>query len=180
MATDVETIQITESPIIINYSSEIEICSEGGIMIHAHPRNGLGFYSYEWSDGSLDNPLMFAESGSYNVLVSDANECYTLSENIQIDSSLECIEMTNTFSPNNDGINDFWNLNFPDYDNLKLIILNKWGNKIIEHSGSNSYQWDGKNSEGGDLPSGTYYYIIELSDFGQEPINQTGPITLIR
>ena len=92
MCTDVETIQITESPIIINYSSEIEICSEGGIMIHAHPRNGLGFYSYEWSDGSLDNPLMFAESGSYNVLVSDANECYTLSENIQIDSSLECIE----------------------------------------------------------------------------------------
>ena len=180
VATDVETIQITESPIIINYSSEIEICSEGGIMIHAHPRNGLGFYSYEWSDGSLDNPLMFAESGSYNVLVSDANECYTLSENIQIDSSLECIEMTNTFSPNNDGINDFWNLNFPDYDNLKLIILNKWGNKIIEHSGSNSYQWDGKNSEGGDLPSGTYYYIIELSDSGQEPINQTGPITLIR
>ena len=57
--------------------------------------------------------LLCLQNLSYNVLVSDANECYTLSENIQIDSSLECIEMTNTFSPNNDGINDFWNLNFP-------------------------------------------------------------------
>ena len=88
--------------------------------------------------------------------------------------------MTNTFSPNNDGINDFWNLNFQNYDNLKLIILNKWGNKIVDYSGNNSYQWDGKNIDGGDLPSGTYYYIIELSVNGQQPIDQTGPITLIR
>lgn len=180
VATDVETIQINVSPITVDYSTEIEICSEGGIMIHAHPRNGLGFYSYQWSDGSLENPLMFAEIGSYNVLVSDANECYSLLENIQIDRDLECIDMTNTFSPNNDGINDFWNLNFQNYDNLKLIILNKWGNKIIDYSGNNSYQWDGKNIDGGDLPSGTYYYIIELSVNGQQPIDQTGPITLIR
>ena len=180
VATDVETIQVNESPIAINYSTETEICSEGGIMIHAHARNGLGFYSYEWSDGSLENPLTYAESGSYNVLVSDANECYTLLDQIQIDNSLKCIEMTNTFSPNNDGINDFWNLNFPNYDNLKLIILNKWGNKIVEYSGVNNFQWDGKTLDGGDLPSGTYYYIIELSVSGQEPIDQTGPITLIR
>ena len=180
VATDVETIQVNESPIAVNYSTETEICSEGGIMIHAHPRNGLGFYSYEWSDGSLENPLTYAESGSYNVLVSDANECYTLLDQILIDSSRKCIEMTNTFSPNNDGINDFWNLNFPNYDNLKLIILNKWGNKIVEYSGVNNYQWDGKTLDGGDLPSGTYYYIIELSVSGQESIDQTGPITLIR
>ena len=101
-------------------------------------------------------------------------------DQIQIDTSLKCIEMTNTFTPNNDGINDFWNLNFPNYDNLKLIILNKWGNKIVEYSGVNNYQWDGKTFDGGDLPSGTYYYIIELSVSGQAPIDQTGPITLIR
>ena len=92
------------------------------------------------------------ESDSYNVLVSDANECYTLLDQIRIDSSLKCIEMTNTFSPNNDGINDFWNLDFPNYDNLKLIIFNKWGNKIVEYSGVNNYQWDGKTLDGGYLP----------------------------
>ena len=48
IATDVETIKVNESPIIVNYSIEEETCSEGGIMIHAHSRNGLGYYGYNW------------------------------------------------------------------------------------------------------------------------------------
>lgn len=177
IANDVETIQINNSPLLVNYSIEQETCFEGGIMIHAHARNGLGYYGYEWSDGSLENPLTYAENNSYSVLVSDANECYTLLENIMIDSSLECIEIVNTFSPNGDGINDYWNLSFPNYSQVDLVIFNKWGNQLKEFSGDNSYQWDGKTLEGKNLPAGTYYYILELSSTG--PI-QSGPITIIR
>ena len=95
-----------------------------------------------------------------------------------VDSSLNCIEIVNTFSPNGDGINDFWNLNFPNYSQVNLIIFNKWGNQIKEFSGSNSYQWDGKTLGGKDLPAGTYYYVIEL-DVPDGP-TQNGPITIIR
>jgi gliding motility-associated-like protein len=178
VATDVENIQINNSPLLVNYSIEQETCSEGGIMIHAHVRDGLGYYGYEWSDGSLENPLTYAENNIYSVLVSDANNCYTLLDNIVVDSSLNCIEIVNTFSPNGDGINDFWNLNFPNYSQVNLIIFNKWGNQIKEFSGSNSYQWDGKTLGGKDLPAGTYYYVIEL-DVPDGP-TQNGPITIIR
>ena len=102
-------------------------------MIHAHVRDGLGYFGYKWSDGSSENPLTYAENNTYNVLVSDANECYTLLEDIIVDSSLNCIEIVNTFSPNGDGINDFWNINLsniPSISSATLVIFNKWGNQI--------------------------------------------------
>ena len=40
--------------------------------------------------------------------------------------------------------------------------------------------WDGRNSDGLDFPSGTYYYIIELTDALGKTTNQSGPITIIR
>ena len=68
VATDVETINIESSPLNVYYSIEQETCSEGGIMIHAHTINGSGYYEYQWSDGSYNNPLTYANNDIYNVL----------------------------------------------------------------------------------------------------------------
>ena len=57
-----------------------------------------------------------------------------------------------------------------------MVIFNKWGNKIIEFN-ENNFQWDGMTKEGNELPSGTYYYILELKP---SQSTQTGPITIIR
>ena len=180
VATDVETIQIENSPIKLDYSIEQETCAEGGIMIHIHSQNGMGYYGYDWSDGSYENPLTYANNEIYNVLVSDANNCYKLLDSITFDNTLECIEMPNTFSPNDDGINDYWSLNFPNYEQASLVIFNKWGNQIWEFNGGNNMSWDGKTTDGLDIPSGTYYYTIELTDALGQTTNQTGPITIIR
>ena len=180
VATDVETIQIENSPIKLDYSIEQETCAEGGIMIHIHSQNGMGYYGYDWSDGSYENPLTYANNEIYNVLVSDANNCYKLLDSITFDNTLECIEMPNTFSPNDDGINDYWSLNFPNYEEASLVIFNKWGNQIWEFNGGNNMSWDGKTTDGLDIPSGTYYYTIELTDALGQTTNQTGPITIIR
>ena len=180
VATDVETIQIENSPIKLDYSIEQETCAEGGIMIHIHSQNGMGYYGYDWSDGSYENPLTYANNEIYNVLVSDANNCYKLLDSITFDNTLECIEMPNTFSPNDDGINDYWSLNFPNYEEASLVIFNKWGNQIWEFNGGNNMSWDGKTIDGLDIPSGTYYYTIELTDALGQTTNQTGPITIIR
>jgi gliding motility-associated-like protein len=123
---------------------------------------------------------MYANNEIYNVLVSDANNCYKFLDSITFDNTLECIEMPNTFSPNDDGINDYWSLNFPNYEEASLVIFNKWGNQIWEFNGGNTMSWDGKTKDGLDIPSGTYYYTIELTDALGQTANQTGPITIIR
>ena len=109
-------------------------------MIHIHSMNGNGYYGYQWSDGSFENPLIYAKSEVYNVLVSDANDCFKLLDSINFDNTLECIEMANTFTPNSDGINDTWKPDFTNYDKISLMIFNKWGNQIIQFD--NSYiEW---------------------------------------
>ena len=178
IATDTETITISSSPIVIQSSVEQETCSEGGLMIHAHPMFGSGYYDFLWSDGSLENPLTYAEAGYYNVLISDANDCYSLLDGITVDSALTCIEMTNTFTPNNDGVNDTWNLDFSNFSEVNLVIFNKWGSEIASFTDL-IFSWDGTYN-GNDLPAGTYYYIIQLTESTGSLINQSGPITIIR
>lgn len=179
VANDVETILVEESPLTLYSTNEVETCSEGGLMIHVHAINGSGFYNYEWSDGSLGTPLTYAEAGFYSVLVSDANDCFTRLDSISIDSTQSCIEMPNTFTPNSDGLNDIWILDFTNYDAAEIIVFNKWGSRVWEDF-TTQPQWDGTSLDNAALPSATYYYVLKLTPSIGEPIEQTGPITILR
>ncbi len=78
------------------------------------------------------------------------------------------------FSPNNDGINDYFSIvGIEDLDNVELSVMNRWGVEVYH---SNNYQnnWDGTASQGlsignNKLPVGTYYYIIQISE-NPEPL----------
>jgi gliding motility-associated-like protein len=62
----------------------------------------------------------------------------------------------NVLTPNDDGVNDIFQLNFSFN---KTSILNRWGNLIW--SGAMGEYWNGKTQEGNDVSEGTYFYIIE-------------------
>jgi gliding motility-associated-like protein len=70
--------------------------------------------------------------------------------------------LSNVFTPNNDGINDVFKLNTCNPIE-KTIILNRWGIKVFETSNLNFY-WDGRTTAGEDCVDGTYYYIIQTKE----------------
>lgn len=83
------------------------------------------------------------------------------------------IELPNIFSPNDDGVNDalvFENLSF--FPNSHLIVQNRWGNLVYEDLNYNT----SNNWRGDDLPAGTYYFVLTMSN-GKV---YAGPITLVR
>ena len=82
--------------------------------------------------------------------------------------------MTNSFTPNGDGINDTWNLDFSMYGSAQLSIYSKWGNLVYQIN-SDIISWDG-NYNNMPLPSGTYYYILQL----ENGADQNGPVTIVR
>ena len=77
------------------------------------------------------------------------------------------IEFTKGFSPNGDGVNDIFIIKGLDLSHqiAELKIINSAGAEVYSTSGdSNTWKdWDGKNSDGVDLPEGTYYYLLKIT-----------------
>lgn len=81
--------------------------------------------------------------------------------------TIESINIPDGFSPNNDGMNDRFEIAGLDLFNqeAELSILNSSGTEVFFTSNKNSRvwtDWDGKNSTGVDLPEGTYYYVLKM------------------
>jgi len=73
------------------------------------------------------------------------------------------ITIPNTFTPNGDGINDIWYVEALDtYPESTTQVFNRYGMEVFKSKGY-SKPWDGKYN-GQPVPSGTYYYIIDLKN----------------
>jgi gliding motility-associated-like protein len=82
----------------------------------------------------------------------------------------------NTFTPNNDGINDTWIIQYLDlYPSQRIQVFNRLGQLVFE-SKNYSKPWDGRYN-GKALPTDTYYYIIDL---GGARKTKTGYVTIVR
>ncbi|TDS57927.1 choice-of-anchor J domain-containing protein [Myroides indicus] len=61
-------------------------------------------------------------------------------------------------SPNNDGLNDVFDLTPHGVESLK--IYSRWGTEVYAHGEGYTTQWHGQSKSGKQLPDGTYYYVI--------------------
>ena len=97
----------------------------------------------------------------------------------------------NAFSPNNDGINDYFEYKFrvpiDDSDKYKnssfvksinLKIFNRWGNLVFE-TNELDFKWDGTH-RGEDSPQGAYVVKYELTGYNGTVISDKGLIYLLR
>lgn len=87
------------------------------------------------------------------------------------------LKIPNTITPDGDNVNDVWNIpeidNFPD---VTVKIFNRWGAEVFSSTGYNE-PWDG-TTEGDELPTASYYYIIDYNREGKENLN--GTVNIIR
>ena len=70
----------------------------------------------------------------------------------------------NGFSPNGDGINDYWNIPIlSKYPKNSVVIINRWGSEVWKKENYDNIHivFKGDNMNGNTLPDGTYYYIVQ-------------------
>lgn len=85
-------------------------------------------------------------------------------------------KIPNTFTPNNDGRNDKWVIEYLDtYPNSRIQVFTRTGQLVFESRGYKT-PWDG-NKNGKPLPMDTYYYIIEPGNGGK---TLTGYVTILK
>jgi len=64
-------------------------------------------------------------------------------------------------SPNNDGLND--NFDLEAYNVKELKIFNRYGTNVYSKANYQN-EWVGQSDNGKELPDGTYYYVIDFAD----------------
>jgi gliding motility-associated-like protein len=103
---------------------------------------------------------------------------YYFIDNVFIGDCISLVLIPNVFSPNNDLINDKFCLETNGISDLKITIMNRWGQILFE--GDENQFWDGKHNNI-DCVEGVYFYICTYKN---EQLNiseqKTGFIQLIR
>ena len=75
---------------------------------------------------------------------------------------VKSLQIPNGFSPNGDGINDYFEINGIElYTGVQLTIFNRWGNVVYAQADYKN-NWNGKNMSGEDLSDDTYFYTLEV------------------
>jgi gliding motility-associated-like protein len=128
---------------------------------------------------SINTSIPYDSSSSMIFIRVENENCFQILE-LALKVEKCDIEVFNVITPNGDGDNDVLNINGLRniYDNFQISIFNRYG-RLVWDGGAKTSDWDGtSNKVNGNklLPSGTYYYIIELSDPGVD--NKSGYIYL--
>lgn len=85
----------------------------------------------------------------------------------------------NTFTPNEDGLNDVFLPVQMGMKGFDMEIFNRWGESIFQSIQSQG--WDGTVKGGKNKgEDGIYIYKIDLNDFANEKFSFTGKVTLLR
>lgn len=123
--------------------------------------------SYLWNTGDTTENISVNTTGIYVVTIQNSNCAILSTFDVQT-----CFDPPNTITPNADGKNDVWFIEYIDqYENNKVEIYNRRGQLIFEEMNyQNTWNADG-------MPAGVYYYVIDLNN-GKDKIN--GTITVVR
>jgi len=132
-----------------------------------------------------ENPTYhFPDTGTYLVrqIVYDEYWCSDTShQTIHVKAPLH-IHFPNAFTPNNDGVNDFFGAKgyFETIENWQLTIWNRYGELIFQSTDPNVY-WNGsKHNVGRQLPQGVYTYILKAKSSDRKSINLNGQVMLLK
>lgn len=106
--------------------------------------------------------------GQYSVKITDDMGCI-VRDDVEVKSNPSiCINVYKAFSPNDDSINEFWEIeNISLYPQALVQVYDRSGKQVYRrrnYINSKEHAFSGRNQEGLTLPSGTYYYIIDLEN----------------
>ena len=123
---------------------------------------------------SMSNISKFYDNNLFRLKASTpgfacGDDIYSQESRIQ----LEQLFIPEGFSPDGNGVNDTWHISgIERYPNNRVEIYNRWEVKVFEiNSYGDDNEWDGRPNVlnniiigDGQVPEGTYYYVIDLGE----------------
>ncbi len=137
--------------------------------------------SFNNSFGQISNEPSYKENFNiYRVVAvkNINNQITSVSNAVEVEKPY-ALYAPNVFSPDGDGINDFFRIIGQGLSNFDVEVYDRWGQMVFKSMNMND-QWNG-TFNGKNMPTGTYVYKVKSSEFGTEnEILKSGTISLIR
>ncbi|WP_452218584.1 PKD domain-containing protein [Lacinutrix undariae] len=140
---------------------------------------------WDFGDGNFsseENPThIYTSEGPYVVTqtVTFPFGCvYTKVVTLIIEKGYKLI-MPNAFSPNQDGINDYFTPVYIGLDDMELNIYDTWGSLIYTEANDDIQGWDG-TVNGESAENGNYYYTFTAKTFYGSKIKENGAFVSIK
>ena len=160
-------------PLLEVNASSPQICSGDSITITA----GSGYQAYLWNNSSNTSTITVNQAGDYWVDVTDSNNC-SGKDSITI-LPCEKFYIPNAFTPNGDGINDFFRpVIFGNVINYEFNVYSRWG-QLVFQSTDITKGWDG-SLNGFNQNSGIFAWNCIFQVEGQKQEDKKGLVVLIR
>ncbi len=173
-----DTCYVYSDQMKVNLIGDSLTCNPDSKEIRANLKVKGDFKTIHWlsnpnqfQNGLSDSIITIHKGGFIKIYGVKRNGCdYSDSLFIDNKSFNGFFKFANVFTPNGDGINDYYPELNPPY-NYHITIFDRWGLKIHE---TDNIPWNS-----GKFPNGTYYYFIEASACG-ESVKTHGVVQVIK
>lgn len=98
--------------------------------------------TYAWSTGDTSRTIQATYYGTFEVVVTNAFGCTLLDDVVVVEACIPTLYLPNTFTPNNDGLNDVWLPVGKNIGELELLVFDRWGSVIFKTTDP-ATGWDG-------------------------------------
>lgn len=180
----------------LNYVPDLSVSASDTVIFRGQ---NVGLYanstsagSYYWNNSQvlnnnqIQNPIATPiQDGYFSVSFRDSRGCLAADSVFVRVKEVICGEpyifIPNAFTPNNDGINDFFKAYFPlnMVTELYLAVYDRWGNIIFETDNINSQGWDG-TYKGEKLGTDVYVFMFRARCLDNMEYVNHGNVTLLR
>ncbi|RXK82819.1 PKD domain-containing protein [Filimonas effusa] len=155
---------------------------EGDAIILKATAEQAGQLRFTWSPsalldhaGALNPAYKVIQDQVFTLTATDKDGVCSATDDVKV-TMLRSVVIPDAFTPNDDGIHDLWEIkNLFAYTDCTVAVFNRYGQQVY-HSKGYAAPWNGTQN-GSRLPSGTYYYIIQLKKT-EKPL--TGSVTILR
>lgn len=137
----------------------------------------------QWLDNSaIANPVALPKNDiEYTVKVSNAAGCFDYaSVRVKVFRVVPGIYVPTAFSPNGDGLNDYFKVKSLGLKSLELFrVYNRFGQLLFSDTKFESAGWDG-TFKGNSQDPATYTWYAEGTDYRGQKIHKKGYVVLVR
>ncbi len=166
-----------------------QVSIEGNIEIKYNETTQLSIldpasahWTYLWSNGASTKDIVVSEADTYSLTVTDALGC-TFTDMVEVRQVPTKLLVPSAFSPNGDGVNDYFTIPHDPSTQVEFFIYDRWGQCIFESTQHNTKQaqWNGRlHGEGEPLKVGVYVYVAFLTNEVGRRKRISGNVTLLR